>query len=389
MSAWIGTLSHLLAAGRRAVLVTVAHTSGSAPRDAGTSMVVTDDAIEGTIGGGHLEFEAIRIARDALAHEATPATTWIVRFPLAARLGQCCGGVSTLAFTAVDGAARAWLDRAAACVRTSTPFALVAHAGGARVTPTRLLVTADDAHGSLGDAVLDSDAIALARPRLAAGAPGAGLSSLPGKDAATLLVHVVRPDAFRVLIFGNGHVGRALVRVMGVLLAQVRWIDARAADFPAAVPDNVETVATDTPEDEIANAPPGAYVVVMTHSHALDFDLVEAALARDDWRYLGLIGSRAKRAQFERRLAARGATAEVLARVVCPIGASGGNAIRSKEPGAIAVAVAAELLAARDAAAAGTPPPFRDARAMPHNTRGMPVQSPWAIAPPPRNGNRT
>jgi xanthine dehydrogenase accessory factor len=381
VSAWIGALARALASGGPALLVTVAHTSGSAPRDAGTSMVVTGDAVEGTIGGGHLEFEAIRIAREALAHAATPAATWIVRFPLAARLGQCCGGVATLAFTAVDPRARAWLDRAVACVRTATPFALVAHVSGERAAATRLLVTADDVHGSLGDTALDSGAIALARPRLAAGEPGAILGVASGAQTATLLVHVVRPDPFLVLVFGNGHVGRALVRVLGVLPAQVRWIDARASDFPATVPDNVEMIATDAPEDEIANAPAGAYIAVMTHSHTLDFALVEAALARDDWRYLGLIGSRAKRAQFERRLAARGVAAEILARVVCPIGASGGNAIRSKEPGAIAVAVAAELLCAREAAAAGAAPPIRSDRRMPHNTRATSL----TIVAPSRN----
>jgi xanthine dehydrogenase accessory factor len=88
----------------------------------------------------------------------------------------------------------------------------------------------------------------------------------------------------------------------------------------------------------------------MTHSHALDFDIVEAALHRDDWRYLGLIGSRAKRRQFERRLAARGLAPEVLTRVTCPIGRGD---LKSKEPGVIAVAVAAEILAIREALAAG------------------------------------
>ena len=102
------------------MLVTVAHATGSTPREAGTTMVVTDRDTFGTIGGGHLEFEAIRIARDALRNAATPAS-WLVRFPLAARLGQCCGGVATLAFVAVDAAAddRDWLQAAVACLRTA------------------------------------------------------------------------------------------------------------------------------------------------------------------------------------------------------------------------------------------------------------------------------
>ena len=87
----------------------------------------------------------------------------------------------------------------------------------------------------------------------------------------------------------------------------------------------------------------------MTHSHALDFDLALAALARDDWRYVGMIGSKAKRAQFERRVAERGFAADVAARITCPIGATI-RGISSKEPGTIAVAVAAEILALRERA---------------------------------------
>ena len=80
-----------------------------------------------------------------------------------------------------------------------------------------------------------------------------------------------------------------------------------------------------------ARAPRGAFVVVTTHSHALDFTLIEAALARDDWRYVGLIGSKSKRAQFERRLAARGHAADALARVAVPDRHRG--AIRGQAPG--------------------------------------------------------
>ena len=349
MTRWVTDLAHELAQGRRAVIVTVAHAAGSTPREAGATMVVTSTGLYGTIGGGHLEFEALKIARDALANVATPPSTWIVRFPLAARLGQCCGGVATLAFAAVAAGQHAWLGAAIDCVRTSTPFALVTRVGGAHDTPSKLLVTLDDARGSLADGRLESAAIATARAQLAAGQSGAGVIASPAGDATTLLVDVIRPDAFPVLIFGNGHVGRALVTVLGALPAQVRWIDGREADFPVTIPANAEIVVSDEPDEEIAHAPLGAFIVVLTHSHAIDFALVEAALARDDWRYLGLIGSRAKRAQLERRLAARGMPASALARVVCPVGMRSGIAIRSKEPGAIAVAIAAELIAAREA----------------------------------------
>ncbi len=349
MMEWVTHLARAVADGQQAVIVTVANAAGSTPREAGATMIVTGSTFHGSIGGGHLEFEALKIARGALINPAPPTSTWIVRFPLAARLGQCCGGVASISFTAITAERHVWLDHAVACDRTSTPFAVITRVDGAPNSPSMLLVTLDDTHGSLSDGALDSAAIAAARARLKSGYAGAALLNLPAGDAATLLINVVHPDGFPVLIFGNGHVGRALVQALGALPASVRWVDARDEDFPDSVPANVEVVVTDDMEEEIALAPQGAFIVVLTHNHALDFALVEAALARDDWRYLGLIGSRSKRAQFERRLAARGMDPEQFARVTCPIGMRSGIAIRSKEPGAIAIAVTAEIVAVREA----------------------------------------
>jgi xanthine dehydrogenase accessory factor len=111
----------------------------------------------------------------------------------------------------------------------------------------------------------------------------------------------------------------------------------------------VTVVPTDAPEDEVRRAARGSMFLVMTHSHALDLELTAAILARGDFAYFGLIGSTSKRAQFEHKLAARGVSRAALSRMTCPIGAAG---IRSKAPGAIAVAVAAELLQLRERNAA-------------------------------------
>ena len=340
MSGLAAALAQALASEHRAVVVAMAAGSGSVPREAGAWMIVTANHRVGTIGGGHLEHEATRLAQEAI-HGTTPAATWLVRFPLAARLGQCCGGVATVAFAVVEPGAP-WLDVASACERTAAAFALVHRLGTPDGPSQRLVVTADDSRGSVGSDALNSSAVVAARSRLAPG----GTTGLADVDGASLFIHVVRPYAFDVVLFGNGHVGRALVQVLAALPCNVRWIDERQGDFPAAVPDNVAIVATDAPADEVADAPRGAYVVVTTHSHALDFDIVERALERDDWAYLGLIGSKAKRAQFAKRLAARGSADADLARVTCPIGAPAG--LTSKEPGAIAVGIAAEMLAVRE-----------------------------------------
>jgi len=344
---WLEPLAGALALDGEAVLAVVASIQGSAPREAGAAMVISHADAVGSIGGGHLEFEALRIARDALASHATEGA-WIVRFPLAARLGQCCGGVATLAFCKIDRRARTWVDGALTCARTAAPFAVVTQIARATGDNGSLLVTLDDTRGTLGSLSLDSAAIALARARLAGAAVGAALVRFAEDDGPTLLVQIERPDPFPVLVFGNGHVGRALIDVLGVVQANVRWIDSRANDFPRSVPPNVDIVVSDAPEDELQHAPAGAFVVVTTHSHALDLALIETALARDDLRYVGLIGSQSKRAQFERRLAARGHPPDALARVHCPIGARG-SPIKGKHPGAIAIAIAAELIVVREA----------------------------------------
>ena len=160
----------------------------------------------------------------------------------------------------------------------------------------------------------------------------------------------VRNADLRVVLFGAGHVGAALAGILGGLACRVTWVDQRAEQFPPSVPDNVAAVVSDTPVDEVDAAAPGSCFLVMTHSHALDQELSERILRREDVAYFGLIGSATKRRQFEHRLAARGITAQQLAGMVCPIGVPG---VHGKEPAAVAVAVAAQVLQVHHARSAG------------------------------------
>ena len=156
------------------------------------------------------------------------------------------------------------------------------------------------------------------------------------------------PD-FSIVLFGAGHVGRAVVRALADIDCRIQWIDTREDAFPEAPPEHVACVVTDTPEAEVAAAPAGAYFLVMTHNHALDETLAAHILARNDFAYFGMIGSAAKRRQFEKRLEARGTPRSRLAAMTCPIGIDG---IAGKEPAVIAIAVAAEMLRVRSRAVA-------------------------------------
>jgi xanthine dehydrogenase accessory factor len=153
-----------------------------------------------------------------------------------------------------------------------------------------------------------------------------------------------RPAPLHIVLFGAGHVGHALITLLGSLPCVVQWVDERDELFPDETPANVQIEATDTPDAIVDTAPPGAYFLVMTHHHALDFSLAERIMRRRDFSYFGMIGSKTKRVKFERRLLERGVARERLVEMTCPIGVAG---IVDKAPPAIAVAVCAELLQVR------------------------------------------
>jgi len=254
------------AEGRAAVVVEVARTQGSVPREAGTRMLVAADEAMGTVGGGHLELQAIADARSLLAGGAVARQQHIALGP---SLGQCCGGALGLVFTP--------------------------------------LAEADPA------------------------------SWLPA------------PPLFTLQLYGAGHVGRAIVQLLAGLPCRVQWIDEREDQFPSTtLPAHILKVCVEPVQGEVAVAPPGAFYLVLTHSHALDLAITQAVLQRGDFAYFGLIGSKTKRARFEHRLRERGVPDALLARLVCPIGLPG---IPGKAPEVVAVAVVAQLLLAASAGA--------------------------------------
>ena len=383
MERCFSSLSTLVKAGQSCALVTVAGVAGSAPREAGARMIVAPEQLLGTIGGGNLEFEAARIARARLAAPAAGPRRFVELFPLGPMLEQCCGGAVYLhfeLFTAASGEAPAtWLRLAREAERDNAPAVLASRvpqaasdaagadsgadsgavsaplAGGPDPAPGKAVATTAGLVAPSGDAQLDRLTQARA-PALLAGAGGEGAALLhPLKETPSVLpdltdalfFEIIRPCDFQVVLFGAGHVGQALTQVLtGAVPCRILWIDSRPGQFPAAVPDNVETRAAQDPVAQVGALPPEACCLVMTHSHELDQNLCEALLRRGDFAWLGLIGSATKQRRFMQRLKQKGLTQAQLARLTCPIGIPG---IQSKQPGAIAVSVAAQLLQLREA----------------------------------------
>ena len=233
-------------------------------------MAVFADEVMGTIGGGHLEWQAIAQARQLLAQwDADPSALreHIQRYALGPSLGQCCGGALELHF--------AWFDT---------------------------------------------------------------------RDAQRLRALMPEPSQC-VALFGAGHVGHALVRILRSLPYRVVWVDSRDAVFPVEEQIGVQCEHSDPVQAAVAELPPQSQVLIMSFSHAEDLEVVARCLLRQrergDLPFVGLIGSKTKWASFSSRLRRRGFSDAELAHITCPIGVPG---ITGKEPEVIAVAVAAQLL---------------------------------------------
>jgi xanthine dehydrogenase accessory factor len=213
-------------------------------------MWVSATEARGTIGGGNLEYTALKIAREMLLSPEKERTR---KFALGDSLGQCCGGSVKLQFRKAD--------------RIGSP-------------------------------------------------------QEPGLDVA---------------LFGAGHVGREVARILERLPCRLTWVDPRPDLFPEKVGPGVRVVIEEEPAWMVDETPPGAFYLVMTHSHALDLEIVERILKRKDAGFVGLIGSQTKAAKFRLRLRRKGISPETL---VCPVGLFKGG----KHPAEVAVSAVAQLL---------------------------------------------
>lgn len=271
MTSKVQSLKAFLAGQGRLALVEVAGTKGSTPREKGAFMLVSQEVIFGTIGGGQLEYMAIDKARQMVGKEARIEVDEVcatLDIPLGPEIGQCCGGRVEVLIRLVDASLAAELVSAA---------------------------EAEEAH-------------------------------LP-----------------HVYIFGGGHVGQALAASLALLPVHAVVIETRAVALEGMA-ETVETRLTPMPEAEIRKAPPGTAFAILTHDHALDFLIVTEALKRDDAAYVGMIGSKTKKATFKSWFlkSAEGTEAE-FARLVSPIG---GDAVKDKRPPVIAALAAAEIMTA-------------------------------------------
>jgi xanthine dehydrogenase accessory factor len=216
-----------------------------------------------------------------------------------------------------------------------------------REAGTRMWVGAGETRGTIGGGRLEYRAIEIAREMLLSGESsrqrrftlGDTLGQCCGGSVTLSFSRAEKiaaeAPAFDVLLFGAGHVGQELARILERLPCRLTWVDPRPGQFPAGT--SARVVVEDEPAFAVDEAPPGAFYLVMTHSHALDLEIVARALQRTDARYVGLIGSQTKAARFRSRLRARGIDPS---RLTSPIGLFKAG----KHPAEVAVSAAAQVL---------------------------------------------
>ncbi|MBU2876379.1 MULTISPECIES: xanthine dehydrogenase accessory protein XdhC [Alteromonadaceae] len=251
---WFDGVMHCQNNAKAYVVLTVMGSVGSTPRAQGTKMVVTEDRIFDTIGGGQLEHLSIKKARELLTLKSQ--SQHVEYFPLGAKLAQCCGG------------------------------------------------------------------------------------------ATHVLFEVFCQHVNQLMLFGAGHVAQALVPIISQLPLNIVWVDSRQEMFDEVdkselqLPTNVSALIAEDCTDALDEYPVN-YVLVMTHDHQLDFELVHKALNIDSVEYLGLIGSATKAKRFRTRLANHGISAPMLEKLVCPVGITD---IPGKRPIEVAVSIAGQLI---------------------------------------------
>ena len=247
-----------------------------------------------------------------------------------------------------------WIDVTRELEHSGKPYVLVTVLGARGSTPrdagTKMLVTGDGSFCTIGGGHLEYKAIEIAQDMLRSGESeqrietfplGARLGQCCG-GSANVLFECFPGAQVNLMLFGAGHVGKALVQILAQLPCRVCWVDTRAEQYPQQVPANVELVLSESPADEVSSMPPGSYYVVMTHNHPLDFAITEAVVKRGDARYMGLIGSDTKWRRFQMRFEHRGYDPQDYAVVRCPVGLA---AVPGKLPMEVATSIAGELIA--------------------------------------------
>jgi len=253
-----------------------------------------------------------------------------------------------------------WFEAINLCQQKGQSYAIATVMGSAGSVPrdpgAKMVITAEDQFDTLGGGQLEFQLVNKARQLLAENT-GSGktlqqiekipLAAKAGQccgGSVSVLLEVFCLAQQPIVVFGAGHVAKALMQILGGLPQPVIWVDNRAEQFPQTteLAANIECRLLENPVGIIAQLPSGSELIIITHNHQLDYDLLKAALKRDDFRFTGCIGSATKTERFAMRLEHEGFGEEEFSRLTMPIGIP---EVGGKLPMEVAVSIAAQLLA--------------------------------------------
>ena len=308
------------------VLVTIISEAGSAPRGTGSQMLINmDGLLLGTIGGGAVEHQSEALALRLLDEKRSEVHDYVLRKNKTEDIGMACGGDVSVWFQFVDHTDARWAALAGA---------LLAQTNARK--PGWLVQKLDGSFPTL----LGENGEVLAGPAV----PDAETYRIPGCMLTEVGFSMPLPIGERAIIFGGGHIARALAPLLHGVGFRVTVMDNRAefadpADFPGAE----RVICGDYLKlSDYVNLTDQDYVVVMTNGHSHDFDVQEQAL-RQKLAYIGVIGSRRKTAVVNKRLRDAGVPEEGIAQVHTPIGTD----IKAVTPAEIAISIAGEMILER------------------------------------------
>ena len=248
------------------------------------------------------------------------------------------------ALTEVEKSGQAWVMATVIGTKGSSP----------RESASKMVITAEHSFDTIGGGQLEYAVCQKARAMLEANeGPSHRLENFPlaaktnqccGGAVSVLLEYFPEPAA-KITIFGMGHVATTLVNVLGEMQAKIRWVDSRTSlvqdKKTSDLPSNVTPLVYDSMLEHVEVMTANEIALVMTHDHALDYQLVEALLDRKDCRFIGLIGSQTKAMRFKKRLASASFSKAEIDSVHSPVGIP---EVAGKKPFEIAISIAGQII---------------------------------------------
>ena len=348
---WLSSFKKAIALNNGCVLLTVIETKGSTPCSVGDKIIFSNKQLTfGSIGGGNLEFQALTLAQDLLDKDSN--STHLEKYPLGATLGQCCGGYVKVMFESFVNSStqlkkkNSWLETVSDLIEKQQDFVvatIIDNQTDERNSGKKFVYTTNSDKSPSSNNLTS---------KISAGA----YNLLSTNDSPTIAQYqnsseslievcyekVSNTELQSVAIFGAGHISRALMPILTKLPIRIYWIDDRAEQFEQYQGDTSQiNIICDDFISGLEDLPDETYCLVITYSHQMDFDICEKIISRNNFSYLGMIGSRIKGNKFRDRLLQKGHPKETVEKFICPIGA---KQKFLKSPTAIAVTIAMDLL---------------------------------------------